>query len=278
MTALDLPIPHMVEGSFASITAFTDDALFDACGVRIAFTERAGGVSSGPYESLNFGSQVEDDSALVERNRAILMEALANPSCDLVVPKQVHGDAVLTIASHSDVARVAHLAAQGADALTVEAKQVAALLCFADCVPVIAVAPMGVFSVIHAGWRGVENCITQKAIWQMSERLAQVIKKPQAEILANTNIYIGPYIHGECFETAEDVHRLFVDKFGAQCAFDQTHINLGQALRTQLEEVGITPNRIADVDACTVCNNDKFFSFRAQGGVAGRHGAFAIRL
>ena len=267
----------MVEGSFASITAFTDNALFDACGVRIAFTERSGGVSSGPYDSLNFGSHVEDDLALVERNRAILMDSLTNTSCDVVVPKQIHGDTVLTISSQDDVVRVARLAMQGADALTVEVKHVVALLCFADCVPVIAVAPTGVFSVIHAGWRGVENCITQKAVWQMSERLSRAITVSQAEILANTNIYIGPYIHGECFETAEDVHRLFIDKFGVRCAFDQTHINLGEALRAQLEEIGITPRRIADIDMCTVCNNDKFFSFRAQGGIAGRHGAFAIR-
>ena len=74
------------------------------------------------------------------------------------------------------------------------------------------------------------------------------------------------------------VHRLFVEKYGEECAFDQTHINLGKALRVQFERIGISSERIADVDYCTVCNNDKFFSFRAQLGIAGRHGAFAIRL
>ena len=172
MPALDLPIPHLVEGSFASITAFTDESLFETCGVRIAFTERAGGVSTGPYDSLNLGSHVEDDLALVKRNRAILMSAFADASYDLVVPKQVHGDTVLTLSSQRDVARVAQLASRGADALVVEEKHIAALLCFADCVPVIAVAPTSMFAVIHAGWRGVENRITQKALKQMAEQLS----------------------------------------------------------------------------------------------------------
>lgn len=52
---LDLPLPRLVEGRFSNLTAFTDEALFEACGVRIAFTERSGGVSVPPYDSLNLG-------------------------------------------------------------------------------------------------------------------------------------------------------------------------------------------------------------------------------
>lgn len=67
----------------------------------------------------------------------------------------------------------------------------------------IAVAPMGVFSVIHAGWRGVENGIAQKAIKQMAERVAFLSGFSEEEVLAHTNVYLGPYIHAECFETGE---------------------------------------------------------------------------
>ena len=56
------------------------------------------------------------------------------------------------------------------------------------------------------------------------------------------------------------------------------HIDLGAALRVQLIARGIDPARICDLGCCTVCENDRFFSFRAQDGVSGRHGAFAIRL
>lgn len=277
-STLDLPLPRLVEGCFSSLEVFTDEALFEACGVRVAFTKRTGGVSSGPYDSLNLGSHVDDDLACVEKNRSLLMGALADASYDLIVPKQVHGDEVLTLHSKDDVARVSDQAAQGADAITVEAHQVGALLCFADCVPVIAVNPAGIFSVIHAGWRGVENQIAQKAIKLMNERASALTGVSLGKLLANTNVYIGPYIHAECFETNEEVHQLFVSKFGEECSFDARHIDLGQALRTQVERIGIPSDRIADVDLCTVCNNDDFFSYRAQDGIAGRHGAFAIRL
>ena len=66
---LDLPLPRLVEGRFSNLTAFTDEALFEACGVRIAFTERSGGVSEPPYDSLNLGLHVNDNPESVRENR-----------------------------------------------------------------------------------------------------------------------------------------------------------------------------------------------------------------
>lgn len=366
MTALILPRPALNEGRFASIPVFTDEVLFEACGVRIAFTTREGGVSTGPYDSLNFGSHVDDDLALVEQNRALLMRALApqvmsaaeaavgsssaagddglsgvvvDASCSndaagvdascatgndgvsgvvdascadgatsahdgardgddtsvvaaaegeaetarvleevLIVPKQVHGDLALTVETVADVAGVQAQAAEGADAIIVAEKGIGALLCFADCVSVIAVLPTGRFAVIHAGWRGVENEISAKTITLMAEQESAASGIPAHELIAGANIYIGPYIHRECFETSPEIHDQFTTKFGQSCSYDSSHIDLGAALRTQLERVGVDPTRIADMDVCTVCNNDRFFSFRAQDGTAGRHGAFAINL
>ena len=55
------------------------------------------------------------------------------------------------------------------------------------------------------------------------------------------------------------------------------HIDLAQALQTQLVQAGISPERICDLGLCTVCHTDEFFSYRAENGVTGRHGAFAVR-
>ena len=155
MTALILPRPTLDEGCFASVPVFTDEALFEACGVRIAFTMREGGVSEGPYASLNLGSHVQDVLDKVLQNRALLFSALA-PSLEeseqaLIVPKQVHGDTVLTVGAAREVARVQRAAAEGADGIIVSAHEVGALLCFADCMPVIIVLPTGRFAVVHAG-------------------------------------------------------------------------------------------------------------------------------
>lgn len=278
MKTLDLPFPSLVEGSFASITAFTDEELFQKCGVRIAFTERSGGVSEGSYSSLNFGSHVEDDLEKVIRNRSLLLEAFEAKDCSLIVPKQVHGDRILTVEEKAQVEGVISEAAEGADAITVLVNQVAALLCFADCVPVIAVAPGGMFSVVHAGWRGVENRITQKAVTRLATCVSAATGLTKEEILSGINVYIGPYIHSECFETGQEVKERFVQNFGSECMYDENHVDLGAALRIQLKEAGVDVKRIADVNLCTVCTTDKFFSYRAQDGVAGRHGAFTVRL
>lgn len=307
MTTLVLPLPMLAKGRFASLEAYTDEALFDACGVRIAFTTRTGGVSTGVYDSLNLGSHVDDDLALVQANRARVVQALARPNTPLVVPRQVHGDTVLTIEAAHQVEAVQSRADEGADAVVVGTPGVAALLCFADCVPVIAVLPTGRFAVIHAGWRGVENCITAKAIRLMAEQevaeqkakgsvseqgvagqgtTGQDVVERRAiqqgtwsyeELLDGCNVYFGPHIHKECFETGAEVHQRFVDRFGQGCAFDQSHIDLSEALRVQLAELGVDARRVCDLNKCTVCCNDEFFSYRAQEGVAGRHGAFAVR-
>lgn len=278
-----LPSPQLEEVKFGSISIFTDEALFKARGIRIAFTTREGGVSAGPYDSLNLGGHVDDDPERFSKNREIVLEALApgrglTVVDSLIVPKQVHGDEVLSIESATEVACMRQAAEEGADAIIVGTTDLAALLCFADCVPLIIVMPTGRFAVIHAGWRGVENTIAVKALSIMLAQEQCETESARAEMLAGTNVYIGAHIHRECFETNPEVHALFTSKFGKECAFDDRHIDLNVALRIQLERSGVQVQRIADIDACTVCENDRFFSFRAQDGIAGRHGAIAIRL
>lgn len=253
--------------------AYTDEALFAACGVRIAFTERGGGFGSGPYDSLNLAAHVDDDPGTVERNRAALLSALDVADITLIVPHQVHGRTIVEVAdSRPQTVRAAcEAAADGADAIVVDALAdgIGALLCYADCMPVIIVAPNGTFAVAHAGWRGVVAHIACAAL----ERVAEAA----AVDAGACNVYIGPYIHGECFEVGIDVHDRFVDLFGAACALDDRHIDMGAAMRTDLLAHGASAERIADVGMCTVCGNERFFSYRAAHGICGRHGAFAVR-
>ena len=68
------------------------------------------------------------------------------------------------------------------------------------------------------------------------------------------------------------------ERFGRSVAFDDAHIDLGRALDMQLKKAGVDPKRIADVDRCTVCDNAHWFSYRAQGGVCGRHAAICAAL
>ena len=284
MTTLVLPDPELTKGRFASISAYSDEALYAATGVRIAFTTREGGVSEGPYASLNLGSHVKDDIASVQENRQRVLQALANEGTPLFVPNQVHGDVVLELGDPENIdaslssagAQALALQAQdGADGLVVHAQDAAALLCYADCVPVVIVSPTGRFAVVHAGWRGVDNLIAVKAVRAMARADEAALGAEAASVY---NVYIGPHIGPECFETGPDVHARFVSQFGEACAFDGTHIDLAEGLRIQLEQAGVSRSRICDLAKCTVCENDEFFSYRGQGGTCGRHGAFAVRV
>ena len=275
MTTLVLPLPELTKGRFASLDAYTDEGLFRATGVRIAFTTRQGGVSVGCYDSLNLGHHVNDGLDSVLRNRRIVQESFGCADAPLIVPNQVHGSDLVFARTAGDSEMVQQRASQGADGVLVEVPGVAALLCFADCVPVIVVSPTGRFAVVHAGWRGVDNLISVKAVEALAQADAGEVGQGSTSHL---NVYIGPHIGPECFETGEDVHSRFRKKFGEACVFDSTHIDLAAALRIQLEGAGVSPDRICDIGKCTVCCNDEFFSYRAQGGVCGRHAAFAYRF
>lgn len=258
------------------IPVLTDETLFELTGIRIAFTGREGGVSEAPFVALNLGSQVGDDAAAVHENRSMLLEALGAPEVALVVPNQVHGDNLVSVdqADESGVDKAQNQAQEGADALVVSVPNVAALLCFADCVPVIIASPTGRFAVVHAGWRGVENGIAAKAVEHLTAADAADNSSPDA---GSYNVYVGPHIHAECFETGADVRERFVARFGRACAPDERHVDLLAALSLGLVEVGIDPARIADAGICTQCSSGHYYSYRAMNGVCGRHGAVAFR-
>ena len=97
MVASSLPLPRLAARTIDSIPLFTDDALYDASSVRIAFTGRAGGASEGDYASLNLGTHVGDDRDVVLGNRRALLCAFGEPDMPLVVPNQVHGTDLVDI-------------------------------------------------------------------------------------------------------------------------------------------------------------------------------------
>ena len=269
-----LPAPKLAEASFYNndnkICVLTDEALFAACGLRIAFTERIGGTSTAPYASLNLGDHVKDELACVEENRLRLMRAMGvcgEDEAKLVVPNQVHGDVVLSVGD--DVAATYAKAREGADGLVCTRPGVPVLLCFADCVPVVCVAPDGSFAVLHAGWRGAIADIA-------GQGLARLAHEAGFEP-AQCNAYIGPHIGACCYETSQEILDRFVERYGSACDVGARHLDLGAAVKASLIEVGARPERICDSMSCTSCNNDRFFSYRADGGVTGRHAAFAYQ-
>lgn len=271
-----LPLPTLQARAHAGLSFLTDEPLYAATGLRMGFTRRQGGASEAPYDSLNLGDHVGDDPAAVAENRRRLLEAAGLADTELLTLNQVHGDEVLSLASAEApaLAAVAEAARAGADGVAVAAADVTALLCFADCTPVIVVSPTGAFAVAHAGWRGALAGIPAKAV--------RAVAALDAEAGATTstgdfNAYIGPHIAAPCYECGEELVGRFSNRFGGACALGADHLNLEAAVRASLGEAGIGADRIAAAGECTACCDDRYFSYRKSGGRCGRHGAFAGR-
>ena len=270
-----LPLPTLQARSHAGLSFLTDEPLFAACGVRMGFTRRAGGASEAPFDSLNLGGHVGDDPVAVAENRARLMAAAGLAQAELLTLNQVHGDVVLSVAEAAPVpAAVREAAAAGADGVAVGVPDVAALLCFADCTPVIVVSPTGAFAVAHAGWRGALANIPARAV----EALAAMDARLGATAgPADYNAYIGPHIGAECYECGPELVGRFAARYGAACSVGGDHLDLEAAVRAGLAEAGVADARVASAGECTACRDDRYFSYRKSGGRCGRHGAFAGR-
>lgn len=271
-----LPKPTLQARTLAGLSFLTDEPLFRATGVRMGFTRRAGGVSAAPYDSLNLGSHVGDDLAAVRDNRLRLLDAAGLAGTELLMLNQVHGDVVLALSDSARESRadVVKAAEEGADGAAVAVSNVTALLCFADCTPVIVVSPTGAFVAAHAGWRGALAGIPAKAV----EALAALDAEHGAAADPSAyNAYVGPHIGAECYECGSELVGRFVERFGARCALGDDHLDLEAAVRASLSEAGVAAERVVSSGECTACCDDRYFSYRKSGGRCGRHGAFAGR-
>lgn len=269
---LRLPLPRLAEISFSApnttITVLSDEALFRYCGTRIAFTQRKGGMSEAPFDSLNLSVSVGDDLDKVSVNRAALIAALGGSveTDSLITLNQIHGTEVLELDSVPETREKAEL---GADGIVCAKDDIPVLLCFADCVPIILVAPDGSFAVLHSGWRGTIASIASVGM----RKLCSIAACEASEV----NCYLGPHIGACCYEVSDELVERFVSEFGPACDGGADHLDLEAAVRIALLRSGAQERRIASADRCTSCHNDLYYSYRADGGVTGRHGAFAIR-
>ena len=119
-------------------------------GYEVAFTTRAGGVSEGPYRSLNLGRKSGDDVERVDENRSIACAAIGADLEKLALNYQVHSDRVLRAAPG--------LRDEHADGLWTDEPGLPILAMSADCLPIAlartdSAAPS--VAVLHAGWKGL---------------------------------------------------------------------------------------------------------------------------
>jgi len=235
-------------------------------GWRLAVSTREGGVSVGPYASLNLGFLVGDRSENVVANRRRLLAALGIDPARLVVPHQVHGTVVREVAADDGGCGALDptTAVGDCDALLTSAFDVALMVSVADCVPVFVAASAdgqaSRIALIHAGWRGLAEGIVGAA----ARRTARAAVLRAAAI--------GPSIGPCCFTVSEPVGQRFAASW--EGSYRDGRVDLWRVARLQLEQAGIAPSAIVEARVCTMCDG-RFFSHRCEGGLTGRQAAIA---
>jgi polyphenol oxidase len=183
-----------------------------ASGARAAVTARSGGVSDGPYATLNLSLSVGDDPARVLENRRRAAAAFGAKPGDFVFARQVHGAGVRVVGEPDRGSGAFGLddAIDGADALVTASPAVVLAILTADCLPVVLHDPVaGVLACVHAGWRGTVAGVTAAALAAM-----QALGSHPPDVVAG----LGPAIAGDRYQVGPDVHEAVTAAFGAAAA------------------------------------------------------------
>ena len=185
----------------------------DAAGADAAVTARSGGVSSGPYATLNLSLSVGDDPGCVLENRRRLAAGFGASPADFVFARQVHGAAVrvVGVADRGSGASCLDDAVADADALVTTSPGVVLAILTADCVPIVLHDPVAaVLACVHAGWRGTVAGVTTAALAAM-----QALGSRPSDVIAG----IGPAIAAARYQVGADVHQAVTQAFGPAAAF-----------------------------------------------------------
>jgi purine-nucleoside/S-methyl-5'-thioadenosine phosphorylase / adenosine deaminase len=220
---------------------------------EVVFTTRAGGVSDGPFESLNLGRKTGDDVGRVDENRRRACEAIGADTERLALNYQVHSADVLRAAAGR---RGEHQA----DGLWTDEPGLPMLALAADCVPVALVRANGAapaVCVIHAGRVGILSGVLAAGVAAVGGKVAAAI---------------GPAIGPCCYEVGEEVAEPYRQRFGSKIMSGR-NLDLPGAAEHALQDAGA--DRIERFDLCTACLPELFFSHRRDGKPRGVQGVLA---
>jgi polyphenol oxidase len=227
--------------------------------VEVAFTDRHGGVSQGPWESLNLGTSNGDDPARVIRNHELVASGFGLASERVARMSQEHGDRVCMVSRRPDHIPVA-------DGLVTASPDLALLVRVADCVPVVLADPdAGVVGVAHAGRPGLLVGI-----------VASTVATLRAAGARDLVAWLGPRVCGRCYEVPEQMRSEVADAVPdawATTSWGTPAVDVGAGVASQLRafDVEVLDPMAGDPRWCTRENSD-LFSYRRQGRRSGRLG------
>jgi YfiH family protein len=226
---------------------------WDAPGAGALMTTRSGGVSTGPFASMNLREGLGDDPAAVARNRAVWTRALGGAP---VLLNQVHGTRVVRLGATD---ALPDAPTHTADASFTTEPGVACTVQVADCLPVLFASPGGVAGA-HAGWRGLAGGVLENTLAALLDAAGGTPADVQA--------WLGPCIGPRRFEVGADVLAAFGADPSTPSPRFVPHVpgkwiaDLPGLARDRLAAAGVT--RVGGGTWCTVEDGSRFFSFRRE--------------
>jgi len=221
---------------------------------EVVFSTREGGVSEGPFESLNLGRATADEPTRVDENRRRLCARVGAEPEALTMNYQHHSTDVLKAQPGSRGER--------GDGLWTDERGLPLLALAADCLPIALARANGrrpALAVLHAGWRGLLGGIAQQGVGALSGGPVSAI--------------LGPGIGPCCYEVGEEVAAPFRRAYGPGLVRDG-RLDLWSAAERALRTAGCV--RVDRVDLCTACTPERFFSHRRDNGITGRQGVIGL--
>jgi YfiH family protein len=244
-----------------------------ASGADVAVTARSGGVSDGPYATLNLSLSVGDDPARVLENRRRTAASFGAKPDDFVFARQVHGAGVRVVGEPDAGSGAFGLGdaiggGPGTDALVTTSPAVVLAILTADCLPVVLHDPVaGVLACVHAGWRGTVAGVTAAAVAAMQD-----LGSNPSDVIAG----LGPAVAADRYQVGPEVHQAVTQAFGsAAAAFirpdarpdaipDRWLLDVSGANRHALVEAGVPGAQIHATSRSTgPADSGDFFSDRA---------------
>jgi len=217
---------------------------------EVVFSTREGGVSEGPYASLNLGRATADEPERVNENRRRLCAEVGAEPDALAMNYQHHSADVLRARAGSRDAR--------GDGIWTDERGLPLHALAADCLPIVVARANGsqpALALLHAGWRGLLEGIVPAGVSALGGGAVSAA--------------VGPAIGPCCYEVGEDVADRFRRAFGFGLYRDG-RLDLWSAAERALRAAGCI--RVDRVDLCTACSPERFFSHRRDEGLTGRQG------
>jgi len=237
------------------------------------FTTRHGGVSRAPFNSLNLGTNTNDQAAHVEANRVAVARAFDLPPQLLLTVKQVHGSNILAITEPNF--DLAHFQTVESDAIVTNQSGILVGVLVADCYPVILYDPTtAAAGVVHIGWKGAAAGLIGQTVQAMQDLFGSRPEQMKAAI--------GPGIGAHKYEVDRPVRDAFRQgsdqwsRISQETRLGHWLLDLRLSCLLQLEQAGIPRKVVDEVTECTCCHKEKFFSHRRDQGQTGRQMGFVL--